>query len=318
MEKRKINFAASYTNISKYVDELYDGFVPNVYGRVRTLDHIALVPDVKYTKVIPTVSETEGTFVSAAACSSFSNGATTSVTGVTLTAVYLKKEEEFCLNEMEQYYFGQYMKRGSDQEDLPFEQMFLDNKMNVIAKALDKMFWQGDASVSLTGILSAAVTAGAVSLTASTLGTGATAFGISSAVTNGIISTLDTMIDNLDASVLDEEDLVIFVGRDVFDRYTRSIRNLNFYHASPDEIRNGVTPLFGKSNIKLVATAGLNGTYKALLAKGSWVFWGTDLAPSDEPIKGEYDFYLDKYLLRYKVKIASGIAFGSKAVVINL
>lgn len=318
MEKRKLNFEASYSNISKYIDSLYDGFVPNVYGRVRTTDHINVIPDVKYTKVIPTVSESEGTFVTADSCSSFSNGATTSVTGVTLTAVYLKKEESFCLNELEQYYFGQYMKRGSDQENLPFEQAFLENKMNVIAKRLDTMYWQGDANVGLTGEIAAAITAGAVSLTASAIGTGATAFGISTAVNNGIISTLDLMVDNLNASLLDEEDLVLFVGRDVFDRYTRSIRNLNFYHASPDEIRNGVTPLFGKNNIKLVATAGLNGTYKALLHKGSWIFWGTDLAPTDEPIKGEYSMYYDKYLLRYKVKIATGIAFGSKAVAINL
>ncbi len=321
MEKRKLNFEASYSNISKYIDSLYDGFIPNVYGRVRTLDHVNVIPDVKYTKVIPTVSETEGTFVSAAACSSFSNGATTSVTGVTLTAVYLKKEESFCLNEMEQYYFGQYMKRGSDQEDLPFEQAFIQNKMNVIAKRLDTMYWQGDPSVSLTGEIAAAVAGGAISLTASTLGTGATAFGISTAVTNGVISTFDAMIDALDASVLDEEDLVLFVGRDVFDRYTRSIRNLNFYHCSPDEIRNGVTPLFGKNNVKLVATAGLNGTYKALLGKGEWIFFGTDMrpdGPDDEPIKGEYSMYYDKYLMRYKVKMATGIAFGTKFVVINL
>jgi hypothetical protein len=122
----------------------------------------------------------------------------------------------------------------------------------------------------------------------------------------------------LNASVLDEEDLVLFVGRDVFDRYTRSIRNLNFYHASPDEIKNGVSPIFGKNNVKLVATAGLNGQNKALLGKGSWIFWGTDMAPDEETIKGEYSMYYDKYLVRYKVKIATGIAFGSKAVVINL
>lgn len=318
MEKRKLDFSASYTNISKYIDSLYDGFIPNVYGRVRTLDHIAVVPDVKYQKIIPTVSETEGTFVAADTCSDFSNGATTSVTGVTLTAVYLKKEESFCLNEMEQYYFGQYMKRGSDQEELPFEEAFMQNKMNVIAKRLDTMYWLGDSSVSLTGEIAVAVAASAVSLTQSTIGTPSVAFGISTAVNNGIINTIDLMIDNLNASVLDEEDLVLFVGRDVFDRYTRSIRNLNFYHASPDEIKNGVSPIFGKNNVKLVATAGLNGQNKALLGKGSWIFWGTDMAPDEETIKGEYSMYYDKYLVRYKVKIATGIAFGSKAVVINL
>ena len=124
---KDLNFSASYTSISKYVDQLYNGFVPSVVGKIRTLDYVTLVPDVKYSKVIPTVKSTFD-FVAADSCTTFANGGTTSVVGVTLTSVYLKAEESLCLSEMEQYYFGQYMKRGSDQEAVPFEQAFMDTQ----------------------------------------------------------------------------------------------------------------------------------------------------------------------------------------------
>jgi hypothetical protein len=306
MEKKDLKFTANYTSINKYVDQLYDGFVASVVGKVRTLDYITVVPDVKYSKVVPTVNTTFD-FVAADTCTTFANGATTSVVGVTLTACYLKSEESICLSEMEQYYFGQYFnKRGSYQDTLPFEQAFMEEKMGKIAKKLDQIFWQGNSCV--TSILSTAQTGGA------TVSTG-NSFAVSTAVNNGIIATLDTMCDKLNSDMLSQDDLVLFVGQDTFDKYTRSIRNLNLYHFSPDEINGAAVKLFGKRNVTLVATVGLDGQNKAFLTKGSWIMWGTDLAPSEEALAGEYNFQLDKYLLRYKVKLAAGVAFPTYAVI---
>lgn len=303
MEKKDLKFSATYTSINKYVDQLYDGFIASVVGKVRTLDFITIVPDVKYSKVVPTVDTTLD-FVAADTCTTFANGATTSVTGVTLTACYLKSEESFCLNEMEQYYFGQYMRRGSTQEQLPFEEAFMDEKMGKIAKKLDQIFWQGNSCV--TGLIAGATAGGASLVTAS--------FSVSTAANNGVIATFDAMADALNSDMLSEE-LVLFCGQDTFDKYTRSIRNLNLYHFSPDEINGASVRMFGKRNITIVATVGLDGTNRAILTKPEFILWGTDLAPADEALAGEYNFQLDRYLMRYKVKIAAGIAFPARAVV---
>jgi hypothetical protein len=303
MEKRDLKFSATYTSINKYVDQLYDGFIASVVGKVRTLDFITIVPDVKYSKVVPTVDTTLD-FVAADTCTTFANGATTSVTGVTLTACYLKSEESFCLSEMEQYYFGQYMRRGSTQEQLPFEEAFMDEKMGKIAKKLDQIFWQGNSCV--TGLIAGATAGGASLVTAS--------FSVSTAANNGVIATFDAMADALNSDMLSEE-LVLFCGQDTFDKYTRSIRNLNLYHFSPDEINGASVRMFGKRNITIVATVGLDGTNRAILTKPEFILWGTDLAPADEALAGEYNFQLDRYLMRYKVKIAAGIAFPARAVV---
>ena len=303
MEKRDLKFSATYTSINKYVDQLYDGFIASVVGKVRTLDFITIIPDVKYSKVVPTVDTTLD-FVAADTCTTFANGATTSVTGVTLTACYLKSEESFCLSEMEQYYFGQYMRRGSTQEQLPFEEAFMDEKMGKIAKKLDQIFWQGNSCV--TGLIAGATAGGASLVTAS--------FSVSTAANNGVIATFDAMADALNSDMLSEE-LVLFCGQDTFDKYTRSIRNLNLYHFSPDEINGASVRMFGKRNITIVATVGLDGTNRAILTKPEFILWGTDLAPADEALAGEYNFQLDRYLMRYKVKIAAGIAFPARAVV---
>lgn len=303
MEKKDLKFSATYTSINKYVDQLYDGFIASVVGKVRTLDFITIIPDVKYSKVVPTVDTTLD-FVAADTCTTFANGATTSVTGVTLTACYLKSEESFCLNEMENYYFGQYMRRGSTQEQLPFEEAFMDEKMGKIAKKLDQIFWQGNSCV--TGLIAGATAGGASLVTAS--------FSVSTAANNGVISTFDAMADALNSDMLSEE-LVLFCGQDTFDKYTRSIRNLNLYHFSPDEINGASVRMFGKRNITIVATVGLDGRNQAILTKPEFILWGTDLAPADEALAGEYNFQLDRYLMRYKVKIAAGIAFPARAVV---
>lgn len=303
MEKRDLKFSATYTSINKYVDQLYDGFIASVVGKVRTLDFITIVPDVKYSKVVPTVDTTLD-FVAADTCTTFANGATTSVVGVTLTACYLKSEESFCLNEMEQYYFGQYMRRGSTQEQLPFEEAFMDEKMGKIAKKLDQIFWQGNSCV--TGLIAGATAGGASLVTAS--------FSVSTAANNGVIATFDAMADALNTDML-SEDLVLFCGQDTFDKYTRSIRNLNLFHFSPDEINGAAVRMFGKRNITIVATVGLDGRNQAILTKPEFILWGTDLAPADEALAGEYNFQLDRYLMRYKVKIAAGIAFPARAVV---
>ena len=300
-----LKFSASYSSISKYVDELYDGFVPSVVGKARTTEFITVVPDVKYSKVVPTVNSTVD-FADASSCATFDNNGTTAVVGVTLTTSYLKYEEKLCLNEMEQYYFGQYMTKGSDQESLPFEQAFMDEKMGKLAKKLDTIFWQGNTTPSITGILSQVQTGG-INVTGSS-------FAVSTAANNGVIATFDAMYDALGADMKGEE-LVLFCGQDTFDKYTRSLRNLNFYHFTPDEIEGGSVRMFGARNVTVVATVGLNGQNKAVLTKGSFLMWGTDLAPTEEPIKAHYDFVLDSLLLRYKVKIAAGIAFVASAVI---
>lgn len=301
---KKQEFAATYTNISKYIEQ--DGseyMLPSVIGKNRTTEFVTVIPNVKNSLIVPMVDSTIN-FVDASTCSDFNDAGTTAITGVTVSVSYIKHEEAICLSEMEQYFYGKYMAQGSDQTEIPFEQFFMDEKYGKIAKKLDTIFWQGGNGVQ--GVLTGASASGATILATQS-------FALSTAVNNGIILTLDNMVDALSSDYRDEDGLTIFVSIANFDKYVRSLRNLNLFHFDPSDIAAGVITMFGKSNVKIVSTVGMPDT-QVYLHKASFILWGTDLNPEDEPIKGQYDFVKDKYLVRYKVKIGSAIAFANKSV----
>jgi hypothetical protein len=101
----------------------------------------------------------------------------------------------------------------------------------------------------------------------------------------------------------------------------------NFFSGAEDTIKVAVVgcggrgtgaamqALSSKQNVKIVATVGLDGYGKAILHKGSWLYFATDLDPSREDVQSEYNMYLNKYLLRIRFKLGVGLAFGSNAVV---
>jgi hypothetical protein len=305
----KFNLAAEYTSINKEVINSEE-FVAAVVAKSKTAEIINVVPDVKYTKVIPVVN-TNLTLKAIGNGTAFSStGVTTSIVGTSLTSVGLEFEEGLGLNDFEQY-FGKYVQKGTDQTDLTFSSFFIDEKMGRIAKQLDTIYWTGNSSPSITGIYSYLNTGGATGITAQSSA-------VSTAVNNGIVLTINNLVSNLNSDMRSEDDLVIFMGQDAFDNYTRSVANLNLFHFSADEANNYIISLYGKRNIKIVGTSGLNavsGVSRFVLHKASHLLWGTDMLPLEEPMVTWYSKDFDQYRFRYKVKIAVAAHEASKAVI---
>jgi len=294
-------FNATYGTLTKYVDQLVDGFLPSTIGKVRTLDYISIVPDVKYSKVITTLDSTIN-FSDASTCATFSSNSTSSMNGTTITTAFIKAEDRICLNEMEQYWLGQYMRPGSNQTTIPFEQSFMDEKMGKIAAKLDQIYWRGDATLGITSAYAAISASGDAVKVTSQFTSSAT-----------MIAAVDTFLAAIPSAVASEE-LVLFVDQAAFDLYTRAVRDANYYTFSPHEINGGAVRVFGKRNVTMVATVGAT-SGRGVLCNPNFLFWGTDLAPSEEPIAAQYDFVQDALLLRYKVKIGSAAAFKSTFVI---
>ena len=294
-------FNATYGTLTKYVDQLVDGFLPSTIGKVRTLDYISIVPDVKFSKVITTLDSTIN-FSDASSCATFSSNSTSSMNGTTITTAFIKAEDKICLNEMEQYWLGKYMRPGSNQTTIPFEQSFMDEKMGKIAAKLDQTYWQGNAGLGITSAYAQISASGEAVKVTSQFTSSAT-----------MIAAVDTFLAAIPSAVASEE-LVLFVDQAAFDLYTRAVRDANYYTFSPDEINGGAVRVFGKRNVTMVATVGAT-SGRGVLCNPNFLFWGTDLAPSEEPIAAQYDFVQDALLLRYKVKIGSAAAFKSTFVI---
>lgn len=303
----KFNFSQSYSSISNLLKQDFEGFIPSTIAFAQTAKFCYVVPDVKYSREIPVVDYSTFNVANSVTASPFSDTITQTISSVQLVSGSLKFENSYNLSEMERFYYGNYMKRGSDQQDLPFAQYFLEHMYKKAAERLDVFFWSGTSGVN--GVLPQLDSTGT---TAATILTGQS-FAVSTGITHGVIATFDNMVNNLDAAFLGEE-LVIFTGVDVLKNYIQSLRNLNLFHYNPNDVVTAAVTAFGYPNIKIVGTAGLNGRSRAVLVKPEYLMWGTDLLPEEEPIQAEYNMYLDRFLTRYKFKLAAGIAFPSKAI----
>lgn len=294
------NFSVTYDSISKYLEQEYDGFLTSVVGRIRTLDYVRFEENIKYKMEIPVVNSTVA-FV-ADTGTTFSNTNTTAVSKVELTPVQLKSEESFNIQTMKQFWAGKYFR--SDKE-LPFEEAFMAEKYQKIAKKVDQIYWQG--GNGHTSVITTATSSGAYTLSSQS-------FAVSTGLTNGIVATFDNMADNRNSDLLGEE-MVLFCSTENFNRYTRAIRNLNLYHYSDKELQGGVCSLVGYDNITVVATVGLDGVNQALLIKPDYLLWGCDIKPDGRSMDSEYNFVMDQYLIRYRIDLCGGVAFADKAVV---
>lgn len=299
----KFNFSQSYSSISNLLKQEFEGFIPSTIALAQTAKFCNVVPDVKYAKEVPVLDYSAFNAASSVSASPFNDTVTQTISSVQLTAGSLKFENSYNLSQMEQYYYGIYMRRGSDQRDLPFAQFFMEDMYKKAAERLDVFFWSGTSGVE--GALTK-LDAGATILTGQS-------FAVSTGITHGIIATIDNMVNSLDAAFLGQE-LVVFTGVDVLTKYIQSLRNLNLFHYAPNDVVTNAVSAFGYPNIKIVGTAGLNGRSRAVLIKPEYLMWGTDLLPEQEDIQAEYNMYLDRFLTRYKFKLAAGIAFPSKAI----
>jgi hypothetical protein len=308
---KKFNFSQTYTNITRRLDQDYDGFVANVVAKAQTPQFVTIVPDVKYAKEVPLIDVTGLVFSDATTeitSLPLTQGATTSIASVNLVAKYLRTQETFNINQMEQYYFSYVMDRGSDTETLPFEDQFIAQREQHIAKQLDILFWQGNTGLGITGAYQIAASASAVGITASS-------FSTSTAVTNGIINTLNAMYAAAPADLKSSENIKIAIGKDAYDTYVQSVVNINNFHLKFNEFTGTSFFLPGNPLVEVYWTAGLNATNKAVLYKKEFLFWGTDILPDAEPVKVSYESLIDAILMRYKVKLAVGLGFAPNCVI---
>ncbi len=310
---KKYNLSQTYTNITKVLKQDYDGFIPNVVAKAQTTNFVTVIPNVKNSREIPLADVSNLTFTDATTeitSLPLTQGATTSISSVSLVSKYLRTQETFNQNLMEQYYFSYAMSPGSDNRELPFEEEFIAQREAHIAKQLDIIFWQGNSGLGIVGAYQAGASASAVGLTSSS-------FAASTAVTNGVIATLNSMYTALPADMKSSDNIKIAVGKDVYDTYVQSVVAINNFHLKFNDYTGNSFFLPSFPNVEVYWTAGLNavgGVNKAVLYKKEFVFWGTDVAPDEEPITVSYENLIDAILMRYKVKIAPGVGFSQNMV----
>jgi hypothetical protein len=235
----------------------------------------------------------------------FTSSGNTTFTQRVITVGKIKVEEELCPKTLEAKWMQTQMAAGSP-TSIPFEEQIGQDKANNISKLLEIAMWQGDTATTNTnpntnkfdGFIKLIDAASASTIAGNT-----------SSATAITTANVDDLIDNIynviPADIADASDLVLWVGIDTFKKYTTALRNNNLFHYAADS--EGMEIMIPATNVKMIATGGLNGTNRMFLGRLNNFFVGTDLANELEEYKFWYS--VDNDIVRFRATMKFGCQF---------
>jgi len=211
------------TALSAYTDENKMPLVRKAILGGKTLGLITVQPDIKSSAAINIL---EGSAVFQAGACGFNASGTTTLTQRILSVAKIKQNEAICVDDLEAFYTQTMMKAGSYNEEIPFAQLYAEEKAARSAKAIEKLVWQGDT----TGSGNLAMTDGLIKLidAEASVVTGTT----KALDAANIIDAVDEMYAAIPEDVLEAEDLHLFMPMEKYRVYTKALRDANLYHYS--------------------------------------------------------------------------------------
>jgi hypothetical protein len=253
--------------------------------------------------------DTDAFFQAGGTCGWNASG-TTSFTQRTVTVGKIKVQEALCPKTLESKYLQKALPTGSQYDSIPFEQDYSDKKAKTIASQLETALWQGDTASAngnlnkFDGFAKLVAAASASVIHANTTTYYGTALAASAGITSGVVvAVLDAVYKAIPASIVDKDDVAIFVGNDVFRTYTIALKNSNLFNYTFDGQATGELTLPG-TTIKVIAVQGLNGTSKIYAGRISNLFIGTDLLNEEE----QFELLHDPYAMN--IKFMAAFKFG--------
>jgi hypothetical protein len=310
--------AFDLNSLTAYVDENKLPLIKSAVLGGRTLQYVGnIVPDVKSSVTINIINSE---LVAAATdCGWSVDGTTTDLTQIDLSTCPIQITEELCINDLEQYYVQKMMSPGSYNETIPFEEIYVSEKVDKINAMNDDILWRGNVA-SGSGNLALCdgyiqrcevVYSGSVVDGNTTNATGITA--------SNIVGLVDDMNSAIPFNIIDRDDLILFVGYDVFRTYATALRNLNLfaYDGREDQIGK-FEMLIPGSTTKIVAVRGLNNTNKMLLTSASNLYFSTDLMNDAEDFSLWYSRDNDTVRMKSKYRMGTGFAFPEFVVFFKL
>jgi hypothetical protein len=295
---------SSYTN-----QQTLPLITKSLFG-ARTISLINKQVGVKYVSAL-NLMDTTTAFAYGNTCGFDGTGNTTDFTQRNLTAVHTKVHEAMCPKTLEQYWMQTQLQAGSMENTIPFEQVYAEQKVKSIQKALETAVWQGTgASGSITGFASIFSAASVTDLNDAAYGWATDlSFATLKSTPSNAIALLNTFETYLPADIKGYDDVVIFCGYDVFTAIKQGLVAQNYFNISYlNGVENYELTLPG-SNIKLYGVNGLNGTYDLYAGRLAHFVFGTDLLNEEEKFEIFYAKEADQVRFVCEFKAGVQIAF---------
>jgi len=309
-------------NLTKYTDQLSGILLKEAVLVGNTFDYISIQSGIKFADSINILSNTLTAV--AGACGTISPTGSTTLTQRNITVCPIMVAESICVEEFEQYWIGQLAKEGSYNEFAPeaFNQLYLANKVEKVGQLVEDLFWKGDPGgnygsgnlLLCDGILEILENTSATSSVISTTYSGAF-------TTANALDIVDSMVSLIPNDILDANDLTLFISHANFRVLMNALRNNNYFFGYDGVTGHSwVLDNYTNTNVRIVATRGLNGRNEAVLTLGSNLFFGTDSfgeARNGDGFQFWYDIRDNITYFRAKLKVGAQVAFPQYVVIKN-
>lgn len=310
------------SNLTKYTDQMSGILLKEAVLAGHTFDYISIQSGIKYKDSINIMSNT--LVAVAGGCGTISPTGSTTLTQRDIAVCPIKVEESICVEEFEEYWIGQLAKEGSYNEFLPSElnSLYTAIKAEKIGQLVEDMFWKGSTDgtygsgnlLLCDGILEILENTSATSSVVGTTYSGAL-------TTANAITVVDDMISLIPTDVLDAPDLTLFMSHANFRTLKTALRQAGFFFSYDGvEGNSWVIENYTNTNVRIVATRGLNGRNEMVLTPSSNLFLGTDSfgeAKNGDGFQFWYDIRDNITYFRAKLKIGAQVAFPQYVVIKN-
>jgi hypothetical protein len=302
--------------LTAYVDETRMALIKKMILGGRSTQFLTIQPDIKSTASINLLSST---LVAQGGGCGFSNSGTTNLTQNDLQVCPLKVNESICLDTLEQYYTQTLMQPGSYNTQIPFEQLYVEEKTEQISALIDDLVWRGNTA---TGVGNLGLCDGFIRLADVTY-SGSVVDGNPSNYTaitaSNIIAIVDEAVNRIPANIIDQDDLYLYCGYDFYRTYATALRNANLFHYTGAEDQGQqFSQMVPGTNVRMIAVRGLNTSNKFFISSKSNMFFGTDLLNDYENFELWYSLDNQEVRMAAKWKLGVNAAFWDYVVYFKL
>ena len=299
--------------LSAYTNEMAMDLIKEAVLRGRTVDLIQVQGGVKSSATINRLSTSIN--AQAGACGWSATGSTT-LDQRTISVCDIKINEAICLNDLEAFYTQVMMNPGSYNTEIPFEQLYAENKKDQIMALIEDLIWKGDVdngtgNLALCDGFKVLFDAG---ITASSAAYGT--FSGSTAITAAeVVAKFDEAVSKIPADIIDADDLHLFCSYADYRTYSKALRDANLFHYTGAENQGqDFSQMIPGTNVKVIAVRGLNGTGRFALGRASNFYVGTDLMSDAEDFKIFYSQDNDEVRFLAKWKLGVQVAWLDEVV----
>jgi len=289
--------------LTAYVDQERMALIKKMILSGRSVRYLTVQPDVKSAASINLLSSN---LIAQAGGCGFTNTGTTILTQQTLNVCPLKVNESICLDTLEQYYTQAMMNPGSYNTEIPFEQIYAEEKVSQISSLIDDLIWKGNTT---SGVGNLNLCNGFIRLADTTYSASTVDGNVSNATAitaSNIIALVDDAVNVIPANIIDMDDLYLYCGYDFYRTYATALRNANlFAYTGAEDQGESFSQMVPGTNVRLIAVKGLNGTNKFFISSKSNLYFGTDLLNDYENFELWYS--LDNQEVRMASKWKQGV-----------